>query len=85
MLLRHSLQAHRVTDVAIESTGVCWKPVFHFLIVTLSCLLVTSAHIKEVPARKTDVLDCIWIAQLLEHGLLRAASCLLLRFGSCAI
>jgi transposase len=73
LLLRDWLQAHGVTDVAMESPGVYWKPVFYVLEADFTCLLVNAAHIKQVPGRKTDVLDCIWIAQLLEHGLLRGS------------
>ena len=57
----------------MESTGVYWKPVFYALESDFTCLLVDAAHIKQVPGRKTDVLDCVWIAQLLEHGLLRGS------------
>ena len=67
------LGAHGVTHVAMESTGVYWKPVFYVLEDAFTCLLVNAAHIKQVQGRKTDVLDCIWIAQLLEHGLLRGS------------
>ena len=67
------LEAHGVTHVAMESTGVYWKPVFYILETTFTCLLVNAAHIKQVPGRKTDILDCIWIAELLEHGLLRGS------------
>jgi transposase len=70
---RDWLEAHGVTHVAMESTGVYWKPVFSVLEEAFTCLLVNAAHIKQVPGRKTDVLDCIWIAQLLEHGLLRGS------------
>jgi transposase len=73
LLLRDWLGAHGVTHVAMESTGVYWKPVFYVLEDAFTCLLVNAAHIKQVPGRKTDVLDCIWIAQLLEHGLLRGS------------
>jgi transposase len=73
LTLRDWLQAHGVTHVAMESTGVYWKPVFYVLEEAFTCLLVNAAHIKQVPGRKTDVLDCIWIAQLLEHGLLRGS------------
>jgi hypothetical protein len=71
LVLRDWLEAHGVTHVAMESTGVYGKPVFSVLEEAFICLLVNAAHIKQVPGRKTDVLDCIWIAQLLEHGLLR--------------
>jgi transposase len=57
----------------MESTGVYWKPVFYALESDFTCLLVNAAHIKQVPGRKTDVRDCVWIAQLLEHGLLRGS------------
>jgi transposase len=73
LTLRDWLEAHGVTHVAMESTGVYWKPVFYVLEDRFTCLLVNAAHIKQVPGRKTDVLDCIWIAQLLEHGLLRGS------------
>ena len=73
LILRDWLEAHGVTHVAMESTGVYWKPVFYVLEEAFTCLLVNAAHIKQVPGRKTDVLDCIWIAQLLEHGLLRGS------------
>ena len=71
--LRDWLAAHGVTHVAMESTGVYWKPVFNALESDFTCLLVNAAHIKQVPGRKTDVQDCEWIAQLLEHGLLRGS------------
>lgn len=62
-----------VTQVAMESTGVFWKPVFNVLEGSVEVILVNAQHIKAVPGRKTDVRDCEWIAQLLEHGLLRAS------------
>jgi transposase len=61
------------THVAMESTGVYWKPVFNVLEGAFEVLLVNAQHIKAVPGRKTDVKDSEWIAQLLEHGLLRAS------------
>ncbi len=73
LALRDWLEAHGVTHVAMESTGVYWKPVYYVLEETFTCLLVNAAHIKQVPGRKTDVADCAWIAQLLEHGLLRGS------------
>lgn len=57
----------------MESTGAYWKPVFYMLEEAFTCLLVHAAHVKQVPGRKTDVLDCVWIAPLLEHGLLRGS------------
>jgi transposase len=59
------------THVAMESTGVYWKPVYNILENLCEVLLVNARHIKQVPGRKTDVKDCAWIAQLLEVGLLR--------------
>ncbi len=73
MALRDWLEAHQVTQVAMESTGVYWKPVFYVLEEAMSCLLINAVHVKKVPGRKTDVQDCVWLAQLLEHGLLRGS------------
>src|SRR2546427_269456 len=73
LALRDWLEAHQVTQVAMESTGVYWKPVFYVLEESLTCLLVNAAHVQKVPGRKTDVQDCVWLAQLLEHGLLRGS------------
>src|SRR4029453_14842531 len=73
LVLRDWLAAQGVTHVAMESTGVYWKPVYYALESDFTCLLVNAAHIKQVPGRKTDVHDCVWIAQLLEHGLLRGS------------
>lgn len=61
------------THVAMESTGVYWKPVYNVLEGSFELLLINAAHIKQVPGRKTDVKDCQWIAELLECGLLRAS------------
>jgi transposase len=60
-----------VTHLAMESTGVYWKPVWNLLEGQFEMLLVNAQHIKQVPGRKTDVKDAEWIAQLLQHGLLR--------------
>jgi transposase len=60
-----------VVLVAMESTGVYWKPVFNCLEGRFAVILVNAQHIKQVPGRKTDVTDCQWIAQLLQYGLLR--------------
>jgi transposase len=73
VVLHDWLAAQGVTHVAMESTGVYWKPVFYALESDFTCLLVNAAHIKQVPGRQTDVQDCVWIAQLLEHGLLRGS------------
>src|SRR5262245_44056468 len=67
------LAEHGVSHVAMESTGVYWKPVFNILEGRFAVLLVNAEHIKQVPGRKTDVKDCQWIAQLLQHGLLKAS------------
>jgi transposase len=67
------LAAAGVTHVAMESTGVYWKPVFHLLEGRFAVILVNAQHVKQVPGRKTGVKDCEWIAQLLQHGLLRAS------------
>jgi transposase len=68
------LQEEGVTHVAMESTGVYWKPVFNVLETTgLELLVVNAQHIKAVPGRKTDVKDAEWIADLLRHGLVRAS------------
>ena len=73
LTLRDWLAAHRVTHVAMESTGVYWKPVYYALEDACTVLLVNAAHMANVPGRKTDVADCAWIAQLLECGLLRGS------------
>ncbi len=62
-----------VTHVAMESTGVYWKPIFNILEAGFEILLVNAHHMKNVPGRKTDIKDCQWIAQLLQHGLLKGS------------
>ncbi len=62
-----------VSHAALESTGVYWKPVYHVLEGRFALVLVNAQHIKQVPGRKTDVKDCQWIAELLQHGLLKAS------------
>ena len=59
------------THVAMESTGVYWKPVYNLLEGQFEVLVVNAQHIKAVPGRKTDVRDAEWIADRLQHGLLR--------------
>ena len=61
------------THVAMESTGVYWKPVHTILEGVCEVLLVNAHHVKQVPGRKTDVKDCEWLADLLRHGLLKAS------------
>jgi transposase len=73
LALRDWLEAHGVTHVAMESTGVYWKPVFYVQEESCTCVLVNAAHMKQLPGRKTDVQDCARLAQLLEHGLLRGS------------
>ena len=73
LVLHDWLQANGVTHVAMESTGVYWKPVFNLLEGSFEVLLVNAAHIKGVPGRKTDVKDSEWIADLLSHGLLKGS------------
>jgi len=66
------LQARRVTHVAMESTGVYWKPLYNLLEATgLTVFVVNAAHMKAVPGRKTDVQDAVWICDLMRHGLLK--------------
>ncbi len=67
------LNDHQVTHVAMESTGVYWKPVHNLLEADFTLLVVNARHIKAVPGRKTDVKDAEWIADLLRHGLLRGS------------
>jgi len=67
------LQCHHVTHVAMESTGVYWKPVWNILEGQFEVVLVNAQHIKAVPGRKTDIKDCQWIAELLQHGLVRGS------------
>jgi transposase len=67
------LQTAGCTHVAMESTSVYWKPIYNLLEDAFTLLLVNARHIKAVPGRKTDVKDCEWIADLLQHGLLRAS------------
>jgi transposase len=73
--LRDWLVAEDVTQVAMEATGVYWKPVWHVLenSTLFELLLVNAHHVKNVPGRKTDASDAAWLAQLLECGLLRGS------------
>jgi transposase len=67
------LTEQQVTHVALESTGVYWKPIWNLLEVRFELLLVNPRHIKAVPGRKTDVHDAEWLAELLRYGLLKAS------------
>jgi transposase len=73
LLMADWLRMGGVTHVAMESTGVYWKPVFIVLEGEFAVILVNAKHIKYVPGRKTDVSDAQWIAELLQHGLLKAS------------
>jgi transposase len=76
--------AEGVTEVAMEATGSYWKPVWYVLEERAFAMrLVNAHHVKILPGRKSDVLDAEWLAELLEHGLLRAASCPRRRSGNC--
>ncbi len=67
------LVSKNCTHVAMESTGEYWRPVFNILEGNFEVMLVNARHIKAVPGRKTDIKDSQWIAELLQHGLLRAS------------
>jgi len=71
--LKEWLKECAVTDVAMESTGVYWKPLYNLLEGEFRVLVVNAQHIKNVPGRKTDVRDAEWIADLLKHGLVRGS------------
>lgn len=71
--LADHLGSRNVTHVAMEATGVLWKPVWNILDGRFALLLVNPRHLKKVPGRKTDVSDAQWLAQLLECGLLRGS------------
>src|SRR5688500_4474058 len=73
LALREWLQAFGVTHVAMESTGVYWKPIYYLLEEHVAVLLVNMQHLKQVPGRKSDVKDSEWLAQLLELGLMRGS------------
>jgi transposase len=73
--LRQWLAAEQVTEVAMEATGSYWKPIWYVLeeLEDVELLLVNARHVKQVPGRKTDVKDAVWLCQLLEVGLLRSS------------
>src|SRR5207244_1955108 len=73
LALSDGLARQGVTHVAMESTGVYWRPVYAILEGTVEVRVVNARHVKTVPGRKTDVRDCEWLAQLLECGLLRGS------------
>src|SRR5919202_3934025 len=67
--LRDWLVQTGCTDIALESTGVYWQPVYNVLEGHVHVWLVNAQHVKQVPGRKTDLNDAAWLAQLLQHGL----------------
>lgn len=71
--LKEWLKGLGVTHVAMESTGVYWKPIFNILEEGFKVILVNARHIKNVPGRKTDVKDCEWICKLLRCGLVKGS------------
>lgn len=71
--LQDWLESCGVQQVAMEATGVYWKPVWHVLEGHFELVLANAAHVKNVPGRKTDVNDATWLADLLAHGLIRAS------------
>jgi transposase len=71
VLLGDWLASFGVTVVGMESTGVYWRPVYYLLEDDFQCWLLNAAHLRNVPGRKTDVADSVWICQLVEHGLVR--------------
>ena len=71
--LADALEARGITHVALEATGVYWKPVWAVLAGRFELILANAAHVKNVPGRKTDVSDAVWLADLLAHGLIRAS------------
>jgi transposase len=73
LALAEWLTAAECSQVAMESTGVYWRPVFNLLHDRCEVLVVNAQHIKAVPGRKTDVKDAEWIAELLQYGLLRGS------------
>jgi transposase len=73
LALNDWLSAQHVEQVAMESTGVYWRPVFNLLEADHPILLVNAQHLQRVPGHKTDVKDSEWLADLLRHGLLQAS------------
>lgn len=72
--LAEFLTQHEVTDVALEATGIYWRPVWHVLEPQGFVLVLgNAAHIRNVPGRKSDTNDAMWLADLLAHGLIRAS------------
>jgi transposase len=83
--LNEWLSGHEITHVAMEATGVYWKPVWHMLEGDFELVLANAKHIRNVPGRKTDVNDATWIAELLAHGLIRSSFVPLNQSRSCVM
>ena len=79
------LLGHEVTHVAMEATGVYWKPVWHLLDGHVALTLANAQHVKNVPGRKSDVNDAQWLADLLAVGLIRGSWSRRPPFRNCAI
>jgi transposase len=73
LMLAEWLRSNGCTHVAMEATGVYWKPIWHVLEGRFELVLANAQHIRNVPGRKTDVNDAAWIADLLAHGLIRGS------------
>jgi transposase len=73
LALAEWLESAGCTDVAMEATGVYWKPVWHILEGRFALILANAAHVRNVPGRKSDVNDATWLADLLAHGLIRSS------------
>jgi transposase len=71
LALREWLVCEGITLVGMEATGAYWKPVYYILEEQMETWLLNAQHMRNVPGRKTDVRDCQWICQLVEHGLVR--------------
>lgn len=67
------LEEHHCTHVVMEATGVYWKPVWHVLEGTFELMLANAQHVRNVPGRKSDVNDAMWLSDLLAHGLVRGS------------
>ena len=67
------LRQHGTTHVVMEATGVYWRPVWTVLEGQFELMLVNPHHVKAIPGRKTDAKDCEWLADLLQHGLVRGS------------
>ncbi|MGH3935555.1 MAG: IS110 family transposase [Pseudonocardiaceae bacterium] len=79
------LVSENVTLAGMESTGVYWKPVYYVLEERLSVWVINAEHLRNVPGRKADVADSMWIAQLIEHGLVSPSFVPRVIFGCCEI